>query len=126
MREGLRCEAAGALAEAKERYSLALQGRFEGPQNRTDTLKHLGLLYLDEGKLDEAAKNLGEAADSPYAPITVYGPLCDVLLKLERYDETEKTVAVWRKVLEKYPNADALAEANRAAERAQQLRAGHQ
>lgn len=111
MREGMRFEAAGAVENAKERYLLALQARFAGPQNRAHTLKHLGTLLWAEGDAAGAIPYLREAADSPHAPVTVYEPLADALLQLGRGAEAEAVIVQWRKVLEAQPDHEARASA---------------
>lgn len=104
MREGIRFEAAGAIENAKERYALALQARFAGPQNRAYTLKQLGSLIAAEGDAEGAIPYLREAADSPHAPITVYDPLAAALLKLGKDAEIEALMPQWLAALDAHPN----------------------
>ncbi len=111
MREGMRFEAAGAVENAQERYLLALQARFAGPQNRAHTLKQLGTLLWAEGDAAGAIPYLREAAESPYAPITVYEPLADALLQLGRDAEAEAVIGQWREVLDAHPDREARASA---------------
>lgn len=99
MKEGKRFEEAGAFENAKERYRLALDARFEGPQNRAFTLKQLGALLWSEGQNEAALPYLKEAAANPLAPVSVYEPLCDALYALKRYDEAAATVTQWEQAL---------------------------
>ena len=96
MEEGMRLEQAGAFENAKERYRLALDSRFEGLQNRAHTLNRLGIRLWLEGNLEDAATYLQQAADSPYAPISVYAPLCDALMKLKRHADARKLLGRWQ------------------------------
>jgi len=111
MREGMRFEAAGAVENAQERYLLALQARFAGPQNRAHTLKQLGCLLWYRGDPAAAIPYLQEAADSPHAPVTVYEPLADALLQLGRGAEAEAVIGQWREVLDAQPDREARASA---------------
>ncbi len=110
MKEGVRFEEAGAFENAKERYRLALDARFEGPQNRAFTLKRLGALLWNEGQFEAALPFLKESAASPVAPVSVYEPLCDALFQLKRYDDAVAVLSQWEQALG--AGADAAAKAD--------------
>ncbi len=100
MEEGMRLEKAGALENAKERYELALESRFQGEQNRVLTVKRLGALLWMQQEYEAALPYLSSAAESPHAPVSVYQPLCDTLYRLERYDEMDPPLEAWVAALE--------------------------
>ena len=95
MKEGLRYEEAGARENAKERYTLALASRFEGPQNRTFVLKRLGVILWQEGDLEGAVGYLREASERPTANINSFEPLCDALYGLGRSEEALAYIERW-------------------------------
>jgi len=95
MERGARCEAAGALDEARADYEYALAGRFHGPQNRNHCEKRLGVVLLKLGRYDEARSFLQQAQASPHRSINGYGPLIDALVALERWDEAEAAAKTW-------------------------------
>jgi tetratricopeptide (TPR) repeat protein len=92
---GQRLQAAGEYANAIQYYQLALDGRFEDPKYRTFALKALGtLLWWREGP-EAALPYLEEAFRSPDAPITLYAPLCDSLLRVGRLEDITQVCERW-------------------------------
>ncbi|HPO14439.1 MAG TPA: hypothetical protein PLI09_13435 [Candidatus Hydrogenedentes bacterium] len=105
MKEGIRFEDAGAIENAKERYTLALDARFAGPQNRVFTLKRLGTLLLNEGQAEKGVVYLQQALDSPYASLTAYEPLLIAYYQLNRLDDAERILKQWQQAATNPDNA---------------------
>lgn len=99
MKEGMRCKEAGQLENAKERFTTALASRFAGEQNRVYTLKLLGVIYWGEGNYAKSLPLLDEAAKSPEAEATWFGPYCDTLYHLGKYDEAAAAVERWQQAV---------------------------
>ncbi|MBP8128397.1 MAG: tetratricopeptide repeat protein [Candidatus Hydrogenedentes bacterium] len=95
MERGMRFEEAGSLENAKAVYAEALNCPFQGPQNRADTQKRLGVLYWQAGDLDAAVRCLQPAAEAEPPPVSVFEPLCDCLLSLGRLAEAQEVVFRW-------------------------------
>lgn len=111
LEEGERLEAAGEYENAADCYRLALQGEFEAHKYRTYTLKRLGaLLWWREGP-ESALPYLEEAYRQSDAPITLYEPLCDSLLRVGRVDAILPITGRWYKEAEQagHPDQQALA-----------------
>ena len=111
MKEGMRCKEAGQIENAKERFTAALASRFAGEQNRVYTLKLLGVIYWDEGNYAKAAPLLDEAAKSPAAEATWFGPYCDTLYRLGKYDEAAGAVERWQQAVSRRGDHGMMAEA---------------
>lgn len=105
MKEGMRFEAAGAVENAKERYALALDAHFAGPQNRAFTLKRLGALLLNAGQAEKGVAYLQEAIDSPFASLTTYEPLLIAYYQLNRLDDAERVLKAWQQAAVNPDNA---------------------
>jgi len=99
MKEGMRCEAAGATALAKAKYEAALAARFAGPQNRVFSMGRLGTILWEEKNFEAALPLLEKAASSPLAKVEIYEPYCDTLIELKRYPDAEAAVARWAELL---------------------------
>ena len=99
MKEGMRCEAAGAPALAKAKYEMALAGRFEGPQNRVFSTGRLGVILWEEKNFEAALPLLEKAASSPWVKAEIFDAHCDTLIKSERYPEAEAALKRWSALL---------------------------
>lgn len=95
MERGMRFEASGEVENAKETYLEALERPFHGEHNRADTLKRLGTLYWREGREDAALPYLRDASEFEQPPRSVFEPLVDSLIALNRFDEAEQTLSRW-------------------------------
>lgn len=117
MKQGTAFEDAGEPENAKERYLIALQSRFQGEQNRAFTQKRLGALYWHEQDLEAALPLLRAAAANPAAAGNVYEPLADTLFQLKRYDEAQEAVDRWLAASQENPaqRAEALFHLGRIA-----------
>lgn len=92
---GQRLQAAGEYANAIQSYQLALEGHFEDPKYRTFTLKALGALLWWRESAEAALPYLEEAYQSPYAPLTLFDPLCDSLLQTGRIEDIPPVCERW-------------------------------
>ena len=111
MEEGILLENAGDIEKAEQRYRIALESRFEGPQNRAYTLKRLGKLLWLDGRDEESLPCLQEAARSPDAPISTFETLCEVLHRLGRYSEIPPVAATWLEAAQEQGNNESVAAA---------------
>lgn len=111
MKEGLRLEDAGALENAKERYTAALASRFAGEQNRAYTQKLLGSLYWRDGDYETARIHLREATESTHTSPSFFPPYCDTLLHLKAWEEATTAVERWQRLVAKSGDTESMAEA---------------
>lgn len=95
MRRAMQFEGAGEVENAKEMYLEALERPFHGQQNRADTLKRLGTLYWMDGQPDAALPYLRNASEFDNPPRSVFEPLLDSLITLNRLEEADKTLQRW-------------------------------
>ncbi len=95
MEEAMRLEEAGALANAEERYTMAIASRFAGEANRVFALKRLGTLLWQRGEATKARPYLKEAAEGPDAPISGYLPYCHTLLAVEDFGAARACAKRW-------------------------------
>lgn len=121
MREGMRLETAGALANAQDRYEQALAASFAGDFNRLHTEKLLGALLWRQGNYSDAEPHLRAAIEAPDPSLGAFEPLADVLFQLRRLDEATAITETWRTLAEargdKTAQAAALFHAGRIAVR---------
>lgn len=96
MREGKRQEASSMFVEALETYERALKARFNGPENRTYTLEHAGMILWKEGRYEEAVEYFLQAQGGPGATSAPYEGLVDSLLVLKRLDEAQSFLDAWK------------------------------
>ncbi|MFP4502620.1 MAG: tetratricopeptide repeat protein [Candidatus Hydrogenedentota bacterium] len=97
MQRGMRFEKAGQLENAKATYREALECTFTGPQNRADTLKHLGVLYWNEHEYAKALPLLREAVSFDPPPMSAFEPLADCLYQLGRFEAAETLLDRWQR-----------------------------
>lgn len=95
MREGKRQEASSMFAEALETYERALKATFNGPENRTYTLEHAGMILWKEGRYEEAVAYFLQARNGPGATSAPYEGLVDSLIVLKRLDEAQSFLDAW-------------------------------
>ena len=95
MNTGKRLEEGGFSGEAVAQYRVALRARYQGEQNRIQTLERLGGLLVAGGALEEALPLLREAADSEHARVTVYASLVEALFQSEAFEEAGDVSARW-------------------------------
>ena len=95
MAQGARREGAGELEEARRFYEQALAGKFHGAANRNHCEKRLGIVLLELGDYEPALKHLKSAQASPLRSLNGYGPLFEVLEKLECWDEARAAADRW-------------------------------
>lgn len=96
MREGKRQEGSSAFSQALATYERALKARFNGPENRTYTLEHAGLLLWKEGRYEEAAEHFTRGLNGPGATSAPYEGLVDSLIHLKRLDEAQGRLDEWK------------------------------
>ena len=95
MEQGERWEAAGNLREARDYYEQALAGRFHGEANRNHCEKRLGVVLLRLGEHRAALQHLARAQASPLRSVNGFGPLVEVLMSLERWEEAKREAERW-------------------------------
>jgi tetratricopeptide (TPR) repeat protein len=95
MEQGARREAAGEQEEARRFYEQALAGKFHGEANQNHCEKRLGVVLLELGDLETALTHLERAQASPLRSLNGYGPLVEVLMKLERWKEARGAAERW-------------------------------
>jgi tetratricopeptide (TPR) repeat protein len=98
LREGRRCEDVGAYGKALELYKHALDGRYEGPQNRAMTLYRLGILQRVHGFGEGLPDCLMEAYAHPQCPVEAYDRVAHALMgeyKPEMDGEMETLFMRW-------------------------------
>ncbi len=118
MEEAMRLEEAGALANAEERYKMAVAARFAGEQNRVFALKRLGTLLWQRGEPGRARPYLEEATEGPDAAITAYLPYCHALLALDDFEAARACAAAWLNAAEAAEDSSQAARACHAGGRA--------
>jgi tetratricopeptide (TPR) repeat protein len=112
MNRGIRLEAAGEYASAREAYSRALGQNFYGPQNRAMTCKRLGALYWNEGRYDAAFTYLQKASEFDPPIISAFEPLADSYIQLLRFDEAARTVQRWTETAQRLDIQEEVAKAH--------------
>lgn len=112
MNRGIRFEAAGQFANAREAYSRALEQGFHGPQNRAMTCKRLGTLYWNEGQYDAAFTYLHKAAEFNPPIISAFEPLADSYIQLLRVEEATRVTKRWIESAKTLDLPDELAKAH--------------
>lgn len=95
MEQGERREAAGNLTEARAFYEQALAGRFHGEANRNHCQKRLGIVLFRLGDKEAALEHLSRAQASSLRSVNGFGPLVEVLMTLERWDEAGREAERW-------------------------------
>ena len=83
------------FAEALETYERALKAKFNGPENRTYTLEHAGMILWKEGRYEEAVVYFLQARNGPGATSAPYEGLVDSLIVLKRLDEAQSFLEAW-------------------------------
>ncbi len=112
MKEAQRLELGGDAPGAETAYRAALAAGFTGPEDRTFTEKHLGILLLASGRMEEAASHLQTAVSlRPGTELLAFAPLCEALLALGRHAELERTAEAWKSA----HRVDAIAKAHACA-----------
>jgi tetratricopeptide (TPR) repeat protein len=102
MKKGIRLEEAGFPGEAAVQYRVALRARYQGEQNRIQTLERLGRLSVEGGAHEMALPYLRKAAASAHARLTVYAPFVEALLEVGANEEARDVAGRWReKAIEK-------------------------
>lgn len=122
---GQRLQAAGEYANAIQAYELALDGQFEDPKYRTFTLKALGALLWWQESAEAALPYLEEAYASPNAPLTLYEPLCDSLLQVDRLDDIPPVCDRWYGEAARQENPEQQAQALYYLGKSEQARGDH-
>lgn len=104
MEQGERREAAGNLTEARVSYEQALAGQFHGEANRNHCAKRLGVVLLRLGDHQAALEHLARAQASSLRSVNGFGPLVEVLMALERWEEAKGEAERWLVESEDEPN----------------------
>ena len=95
MRYGEDAESAGNTAAAIGYYTVALDTRFEGPQNRAHTHLRLGVLLLETGQPALAEHHLRSETSGAYTLAETRERHCEALLALEDTEALAPALEAW-------------------------------
>jgi tetratricopeptide (TPR) repeat protein len=103
MQQGQRREAGGELEEARRFYEQALAGKFHDEANRNRCETRLGVVLRALGDKEAALEHLTRAQAGPHQSLDGFGPLVDVLMALERWEEAKGEAERWHQASEGDP-----------------------
>lgn len=103
MQQGQRREAGGDLEEARRFYAQALAGKFHGEANRNQCEIRLGVVLHALGDNAAALEHLTRAQAGPHQSLDGFGPLVDVLVAMERWDEAKGVAERWHELSQGEP-----------------------
>ncbi len=95
MKQGIQREAAGDLEGALHFYQRALDGNFQGVQNRIHVEKRCGVVLSKLERYEVAIPHLMRAQDSPLRSLNGYKPLVESLLAVGRTSEAKSVAQTW-------------------------------